>query len=131
MSLKALVYQSSAISLIMIILFSFEIHFHEANSYSPYFIHALSTIVTIIHENNIFVYYILILKTLIIYVYLRQIVLFFRHCHILSFFFTFGYLIFFRMTTYFGIPYPPNHTNLIQMMVTLKVCCNALILLDI
>jgi hypothetical protein len=25
------------------------------------------------------------------------------------------------MTEYFGIPYPPAHTNLIQMMVTLKV----------
>uniref|UniRef100_A0A2S2QMN4 Lysophospholipid acyltransferase 7 n=1 Tax=Sipha flava TaxID=143950 RepID=A0A2S2QMN4_9HEMI len=44
-----------------------------------------------------------------------------RHCHILSFIFTFGYLIFFRMTTYFGIPYPPAHTNLIQMMLTLKL----------
>ncbi|XP_060859646.1 lysophospholipid acyltransferase 7 [Metopolophium dirhodum] len=44
-----------------------------------------------------------------------------RRCHILSFLFTFGYLIFFRMTTYFGIPYPPAHTNLIQMMLTLKL----------
>jgi type IV secretory pathway VirB3-like protein len=25
------------------------------------------------------------------------------------------------MTEFFGIPYPPSHTNLVQMMVTLKV----------
>lgn len=51
-------------------------------------------------------------------------IIFFRRCHILSFIFNFGYLIFFRMTTYFGIPYPPAHTNLIQMMLTLKVSLN-------
>jgi len=39
----------------------------------------------------------------------------------MSFFFTFAYLFFFRMTEFFGIPYPPSHTNLVQMMVTLKV----------
>ncbi|XP_069695683.1 lysophospholipid acyltransferase 7 [Periplaneta americana] len=44
-----------------------------------------------------------------------------RKCHILSFFFTFSYLFFFRTTEYFGIPYPPAHTNLIQMMMTLKL----------
>ncbi|PSN54449.1 Lysophospholipid acyltransferase 7 [Blattella germanica] len=44
-----------------------------------------------------------------------------RKCHLISSFFTFGYLFFFRNTEYFGIPYPPAHTNLIQMMVTLKV----------
>jgi type IV secretory pathway VirB3-like protein len=25
------------------------------------------------------------------------------------------------MTEFFGIPYPPSHTNLVQMIVTLKV----------
>jgi len=45
----------------------------------------------------------------------------YRKCHIVSFFFTFAYLFFFRMTEFFGIPYPPSHTNLVQMMVTLKV----------
>jgi type IV secretory pathway VirB3-like protein len=39
----------------------------------------------------------------------------------MSFFFTFAYLFFFRMTEFFGIPYPPSHTNLVQMIVTLKV----------
>lgn len=33
----------------------------------------------------------------------------------------FSYLLFFRTTTYFGIPNPPGHTNLIQMVLTLKV----------
>ncbi|CAG9812635.1 unnamed protein product [Phaedon cochleariae] len=44
-----------------------------------------------------------------------------RKCHVFSFFFSFLYLFFFRSTTYFGIPYPPSHTNLVQMMVTLKI----------
>ncbi|KAF7278188.1 hypothetical protein GWI33_008682 [Rhynchophorus ferrugineus] len=43
------------------------------------------------------------------------------YCHIMSFIFSFLYLIFFRMTIYFGLPYPPNHTNLIQMILTLKL----------
>ncbi|KAG8226559.1 hypothetical protein J437_LFUL000642, partial [Ladona fulva] len=42
-------------------------------------------------------------------------------CHLLSFFFTFGHLIFFRTTIYFGIGYPPAHTNAVQMMLTLKL----------
>lgn len=45
----------------------------------------------------------------------------FRKCHLVSFAFSFGYLIFFRTTIYFGIPYPPAHTNLIIMMLTLKL----------
>lgn len=44
-----------------------------------------------------------------------------RHCHLVSFTFSFLYLIFFRTTAYFGIPYPPSHTNLIQMILTLKL----------
>lgn len=28
---------------------------------------------------------------------------------------------FFRTTVYFGIPYPPAHTNLVQMVLTLKL----------
>ncbi|KAJ8913222.1 hypothetical protein NQ315_016165 [Exocentrus adspersus] len=44
-----------------------------------------------------------------------------RKCHIYSFLFSFLYLFFFRTTIYFGIPYPPSHTNLIQMMLTLKI----------
>lgn len=44
-----------------------------------------------------------------------------RSIHVLSFAFTFLYLIFFRTTEYFGIPYPPAHTNLIQMILTLKL----------
>lgn len=44
-----------------------------------------------------------------------------QKAHLLTFGFNFGYLLFFRMTEYFGIPAPPGHTNLIQMMMTLKV----------
>ncbi|XP_054282737.1 lysophospholipid acyltransferase 7-like [Macrosteles quadrilineatus] len=44
-----------------------------------------------------------------------------RSIHVYSFAFTFTYLIFFRTTEYFGIPYPPSHTNLIQMILTLKL----------
>lgn len=47
--------------------------------------------------------------------------LFFRVCHVYVFFFSFLYLFFFRSTIYFGIPYPPSHTNLVQMMLTLKI----------
>ncbi|KAK7872885.1 hypothetical protein R5R35_006751 [Gryllus longicercus] len=44
-----------------------------------------------------------------------------KSCHIVSFVFQFLYLLFFRSTVYFGIPYPPPHTNLVQMMLTLKL----------
>ncbi|EEB16406.1 leukocyte receptor cluster lrc 4, putative [Pediculus humanus corporis] len=44
-----------------------------------------------------------------------------RICHIISFIYSFIYLIFFRNTLYFGIDYPPSHTNLIQMIMTLKL----------
>ncbi|XP_046393974.1 lysophospholipid acyltransferase 7-like [Ischnura elegans] len=41
--------------------------------------------------------------------------------HLVSFIFTFGYLFFFRTTVYFGVEYPPAHTNAVQMMLTLKL----------
>lgn len=44
-----------------------------------------------------------------------------RKCHIASFVFSFSYLAFFRTTAYFGVPYPPPHTNLVQMLLTLKL----------
>lgn len=44
-----------------------------------------------------------------------------RIIHLASFGFMFTYLMFFRMTNYFGIPSPPGQTNLIQMMLTLKI----------
>ncbi|CAH1098508.1 unnamed protein product [Psylliodes chrysocephalus] len=44
-----------------------------------------------------------------------------RKCHVYSFAFSFLYLFFFRSTIYFGIPYAPSHTNLVQMMLTLKL----------
>lgn len=47
--------------------------------------------------------------------------LIFRKCHVVSFVFSFLYLFFFRTTIHFGIPYPPAHTNLIQMVLTLKL----------
>ncbi|KAF5285875.1 hypothetical protein FQA39_LY04336 [Lamprigera yunnana] len=43
------------------------------------------------------------------------------YLHLFSFAFTFVYLIFFRTTIYFGVPYPPAHTNMVQMMLTLKL----------
>ncbi|KAL1498193.1 hypothetical protein ABEB36_009030 [Hypothenemus hampei] len=57
-----------------------------------------------------------ILVNAVIILYLNKNV-----CHIVSFFFSFLYLIFFRTTIYFGIPYPPSHTNLVQMILTLKL----------
>lgn len=39
----------------------------------------------------------------------------------MSFVFSFIYLFFFRTTVYFGLPYPPAHTNMIQMILTLKM----------
>lgn len=41
--------------------------------------------------------------------------------HIVSFGFSFTYLIFFRTTIYFGIPYAPAHTNLVLMILTFKM----------
>ncbi|XP_055710525.1 lysophospholipid acyltransferase 7 [Phlebotomus papatasi] len=42
-------------------------------------------------------------------------------CHVIVSVFMFLYLLFFRMTYYFGLPSPPGHTNLIQMVLTLKL----------
>ncbi|EFA08021.2 lysophospholipid acyltransferase 7 [Tribolium castaneum] len=44
-----------------------------------------------------------------------------KQCHLASFAFSFLYLLFFRSTIHFGIPYPPAHTNLVQMILTLKL----------
>lgn len=33
----------------------------------------------------------------------------------------FGYLLFFRMSDKFGFTIPPGHTNMVQMIITLKV----------
>lgn len=41
-------------------------------------------------------------------------------CHVISFAIMFSYLAFFRTTTYFGLPPPPGHTNMVQMILTLK-----------
>ncbi|XP_015595369.1 lysophospholipid acyltransferase 7 isoform X2 [Cephus cinctus] len=43
-------------------------------------------------------------------------------CHIVSFCFTFFYLLgFFRLADWYGLPLPSAHANLIQMMLTLKL----------
>ncbi|XP_058795095.1 lysophospholipid acyltransferase 7 [Phymastichus coffea] len=43
-------------------------------------------------------------------------------CHLVSFFFSFFYLLFiFRLSPWFGLSTPPGHANLIQMMLTLKL----------
>ncbi|CAH0393007.1 unnamed protein product [Bemisia tabaci] len=44
-----------------------------------------------------------------------------RFCHILSFSFTFAYLLFARCTSYFGFPEVTGHANLVQMILTLKL----------
>lgn len=44
-----------------------------------------------------------------------------RICHKVSFAFTFLYLCFFRTSLWFGIPYASGHTNLVQMILTLKI----------
>uniref|UniRef100_A0A0A9XEX5 Lysophospholipid acyltransferase 7 n=1 Tax=Lygus hesperus TaxID=30085 RepID=A0A0A9XEX5_LYGHE len=41
--------------------------------------------------------------------------------HIISFTFSFAYLFFFRFAPSFGLQYPGGHTNLIQMILTLKL----------
>ncbi|XP_008202594.1 lysophospholipid acyltransferase 7 [Nasonia vitripennis] len=43
-------------------------------------------------------------------------------CHLASFFWAFFYLLFvFRLSEWFGLPTPPGHANLVQMMLTLKL----------
>ncbi|XP_068227150.1 lysophospholipid acyltransferase 7 isoform X2 [Palaemon carinicauda] len=42
-------------------------------------------------------------------------------CHIVSFFWSFSYLFFFRVCHYVGLEMPPAHTNAILMMITLKL----------
>ena len=44
-----------------------------------------------------------------------------RFCHIASFIWCFGYILFFRTTTYFGLPTIPPHANAIQLLLTLKL----------
>ncbi|EDW03518.1 lysophospholipid acyltransferase 7 [Drosophila grimshawi] len=42
-------------------------------------------------------------------------------CHLVTFGIMFGYLVFFRLVHLFGLPSVPGHTNMIQMLLTLKV----------
>lgn len=42
-------------------------------------------------------------------------------CHLVTFCIMFGYLVFFRLVHVFGLPNYPGHTNMIQMILTLKV----------
>ncbi|XP_062520357.1 lysophospholipid acyltransferase 7-like isoform X1 [Corticium candelabrum] len=42
-------------------------------------------------------------------------------CHIVGFWFAFGYLLFFRSSAFFGVEYPLPYTNAIQLLLTLKV----------
>ncbi|XP_063904142.1 lysophospholipid acyltransferase 7 [Zophobas morio] len=73
----------------------------------------LTFIVSGVHILHSFVT-ILVNTLIILYVNKKQ-------CHLVSFAFSFSYLLFFRSTVYFGIPYPPAHTNMVQMMLTLKL----------
>ncbi|XP_050739721.1 lysophospholipid acyltransferase 7-like [Eriocheir sinensis] len=42
-------------------------------------------------------------------------------CHVVSFWFSFGYLLFCRLSHYIGLTMTPPHTNAVQMMITLKL----------
>lgn len=44
-----------------------------------------------------------------------------RSCHFLTLGWTFGYLLFFRTVTYFGLPTPTPFTNAVQLLLTLKL----------
>lgn len=44
-----------------------------------------------------------------------------KYCHIVTFFWMFGYLFFFRLADYFGLPLSSGQTNLIQMIIVLRV----------
>ena len=44
-----------------------------------------------------------------------------RRCEWVAFLYVFGYLFFFRTCTYFGFEKPPEHSNAIQLLVTLRV----------
>ncbi|CAG9786223.1 unnamed protein product [Diatraea saccharalis] len=44
-----------------------------------------------------------------------------RYCHVFTFFFMFAYLFFFRLADKFGLPLPSGQTNLIQMIIVLRV----------
>lgn len=46
----------------------------------------------------------------------------YRKCHLISFYFSFFYLLFLsRLGDYIGLPIAPSHTNLILMILTLKL----------
>ncbi|XP_033105067.1 lysophospholipid acyltransferase 7-like isoform X2 [Anneissia japonica] len=44
-----------------------------------------------------------------------------RHCPTLSFVFVFTYLAFFRTTHYFGLPAPTSFSNVVQLLLTLRM----------
>ncbi|XP_013199840.2 lysophospholipid acyltransferase 7 [Amyelois transitella] len=44
-----------------------------------------------------------------------------RYSHVVTFFFMFGYLFFFRLSDKFGLPPPSGQTNLIEMIIVLRV----------
>ncbi|KAL4712266.1 hypothetical protein ACJJTC_004028 [Scirpophaga incertulas] len=44
-----------------------------------------------------------------------------RYCHVAAFFFMFGYLLFFRLADKFGLPLSSGQTNLLQMIIVLRI----------
>lgn len=44
-----------------------------------------------------------------------------KYCHVTTFFIMFGYLFFFRLADKFGLPPPTGQTNLIEMIIVLRV----------
>ena len=62
---------------------------------------------------------------------LLNLVVGWRHLHVVTFFVQFLFLFFFRLSNWVGIPNSPPHTNAIQMMLTLKVTINIRSILQI
>lgn len=61
--------------------------------------------------------FVTILGTYLIVISLGQ-----RRCEWVAFLYVFGYLFFFRTCPYFGFEKPPEHSNAIQLLVTLRCC---------
>lgn len=84
-------------------------------------IHILHNIITVIVNSLIILFLDKRYSQYNIFYLKKHGISYYRKCHIISFIFSFSYLFFFRTTAYFGIPYPPAHTNLVQMLLTLKL----------
>ena len=60
-----------------------------------------------------------------------SLIMFCRICHLVSFGWCFGYIVFFRTTHYLGLPKVVPHANAVQLLLTLKVCFRHVLFLKI